>query len=205
MGSEFGQFIEWDYQKGLDWLLLEYPAHRQLQLFFRDLNRFYRETPSFWEVDYSWEGFGWISNDDYTQSVIAFRRMDKKGREIIAVCNFVPVERTDYRIGVPVPGLYAEVFSTDQEEYGGGGIRNGDSIRSEPIPMHGCEESISLHLPPLSVLYLRCRRKRPVRKLAEIKEGKTVSEKPRGKRAKPETEAPPEKKRPGRPRKAKEQ
>ena len=118
MGSEFGQFIEWDYQKGLDWLLLEYPAHRQLQLFFRDLNRFYRETPSFWEVDYSWEGFGWISNDDYTQSVIAFRRMDKKGREIIAVCNFVPVERTDYRIVVPVAGRYAEVFSTDQEEYG---------------------------------------------------------------------------------------
>ncbi len=194
MGSEFGQFIEWNYEKELDWLLLQYPAHQQLQNFFRALNHLYLQTPSFWEVDYSWEGFSWISNDDYSQSVIAFRRMDKSGKEIIAVCNFVPVERTDYRIGAPVPGTYTEVFSTDWEEYGGSGIRNGDSIRSEKVPMHGCEESISLHLPPLSVIYLRCRRKKPVRKPKDKDMNKNKDKDK-------ETSETAGKKRPGRPRK----
>ncbi len=166
MGSELGQFIEWDYKKELDWMLLQYPAHEKLHRFFKDLNSFYLDTPPLWEVDYSWEGFNWISNDDYSQSVIAFRRIGKDGKEIIAVCNFVPVERENYRIGVPTPGIYAEIFSTDSEIYGGSGITNGDTIRSEKEPMHDCEESISLRLPPLSVIYLRCRRKRPVRKPA---------------------------------------
>ena len=167
MGSELGQFIEWDYKKELDWVLLQYPAHQKLQKFFKDLNHFYLDTPSLWEVDYSWEGFNWISNDDYTQSVIAFRRIGKDGKEIIAVCNFVPVERENYRIGVPTPGIYTEIFNTDSVDYGGSGITNGDTIKSEKEPMHSCEESISLHLPPLSVIYLRCRRKKPVRKPAE--------------------------------------
>ena len=167
MGSELGQFIEWDYKKELDWILLQYPAHQKLHHFFKEMNRFYLEMPPLWEVDYSWEGFNWISNDDYSQSVIAFRRIGKDGKEIIAVCNFVPVERENYKIGVPVPGIYTEIFNTDSVEFGGNGITNGDTIRSEKEPMHNCDESISLHLPPLSVIFLRCRRKRPVRKAAE--------------------------------------
>ena len=167
MGSELGQFIEWDYKKELDWILLQYPAHQKLHHFFKEMNRFYLEMPPLWEVDYSWEGFNWISNDDYSQSVIAFRRIGKDGKEIIAVCNFVPVERENYKIGVPVPGIYTEIFNTDSVEFGGSGITNGDTIRSEKEPMHNCDESISLHLPPLSVIFLRCRRKRPVRKATE--------------------------------------
>lgn len=160
MGTEFGQFIEWDYEKELDWLLLQYPQHQKQQQFFKDLNHFYLENPPLWEVDFSWEGFAWISNDDYTQSVISFRRMDKSGNEIIAVCNFQPVKRENYCIGAPFAGLYQEVFSTDRAEYGGSGMDNGDSIRTVDTPMHGYEQSISLTLPPMSVIYLKCRRKR---------------------------------------------
>ena len=161
MGTEFSQFVEWNYRQQLDWMLLDYEQHRKQQKFFRDLNHFYLETPALWEIDFSWEGFSWISNDDYTQSVIAFRRIDKSGRELIAVCNFLPERRDDYRIGVPFGGTYAEVFSSDAKEYGGSGIRNGDSIRSAKTPMHGCAQSISLTLPPLSVLYLRLKRRSP--------------------------------------------
>ncbi len=164
MGSEFGQFIEWNYEKELDWLLLQYPQHQKQQAFFRDLNHFYLETAPLWEVDFSWEGFSWISNDDYTQSVIAFRRIDKSGNELVVVCNFVPVERKGYRIGAPTPGTYEEVFSSDRAEYGGSGVTNGNSIKSTAVPMHGCEESIALDLPAMSVIYLRCRRKKPRRK-----------------------------------------
>ena len=163
MGTEFGQFSEWDYRRELDWVLLDYEQHRKQQKFFRDLNHFYLKTPALWEIDFSWEGFAWISNDDYTQSVIAFRRIDKSGRELIAVCNFQPVRRDDYRIGAPYAGVYAEVFSSDAPAYGGSGISNGDRIKSEKIPMHGCAQSISLTLPPLSVIYLKCRRRYPKR------------------------------------------
>ncbi len=159
MGTEFGQFIEWDYKKELDWLLLNYEQHRKQQKFFRDLNSFYLRTPALWEVDFSWEGFAWISNDDYTQSVIAFRRIAKSGKEVIAVCNFLPVRRENYRIGVPSAGIYEEIFSSDAAEYGGSGLTNGSNIHSSAPPMHGCGQSISLTLPPLSVLFLRCRRK----------------------------------------------
>jgi 1,4-alpha-glucan branching enzyme len=160
MGTEFSQFIEWNYKQQLDWTLLDYEQHRRQQNFFRDLNHFYLNTPALWEIDFSWEGFSWISNDDYTQSVIAFRRIDKSGRELIAVCNFQPVRRDNYRIGAPYAGVYEEVFSSDAPQYGGSGISNGSSIRSEKTPMHGCEQSISLTLPPLSVIYLKCKRRR---------------------------------------------
>ena len=194
MGTEFGQFIEWNYEKELDWLLLQYPQHQKQQAFFRDLNHFYRNTPALWEVDFSWEGFSWISNDDYTQSVIAFRRIDKEGGELVAVCNFVPVRRDDYRIGVPVPGTYEEVFSSDRAEYGGSGVSNGNSIKSSPVPMHGCEESISLTLPPLSVVYLRCRRKKPRKKHPADAAMEEKLGKPPARRRAPKGEGGPEKK-----------
>ena len=104
MGCEFAQFIEWNYEQELDWLLLAYPFHQKAKHFFQSLNHFYLNTPSLWEVDFSWEGFSWIAHDDNEQSVIAFRRIDKSGREIIAVCNFVPVQREHYCIGVPFAG-----------------------------------------------------------------------------------------------------
>ncbi len=123
MGQEFAQFIEWNYEQQLDWLLLEYDTHKQMLQFVKDLNKFYLKTNAFWEIDYSWEGFSWISNDDNSQSIISFRRIDKQGNEIICVCNFVPVGRSDYRIGVPRKGSYRQVFSSDLKKYGGKKIK----------------------------------------------------------------------------------
>ena len=155
MGQEFGQFIEWNYEQELDWLLLDYPKHRELQNYFRDINLLYKKTRPLWEVDYSWEGFSWISSDDKDNSVIAFRRIDESGKEIIAVCNFTNVERLDYRIGVPKKGNYKVFFNSDDVAYGGEGRGNKDKIKAETINMHGFEQSISLDLPPLSTIYLK--------------------------------------------------
>ena len=159
MGTEFGQFKEWNYKNELDWLLLDYPAHKNLQNFFKAINHFYLKSTPLFEQDFSWNGFSWISNDDYLKSVISFRRIDKKGKELIIICNFQPVERKDYRIGVPYSGVYNEVFSTNDETFGGTGSMNKKNIHSEKIPMHGFENSISLVLSPMSVSYFELTRK----------------------------------------------
>lgn len=159
MGTEFGQFKEWDYKNELDWLLLDYPAHKNLQNFFKAINHFYLKSTPLFEQDFSWNGFSWISNDDYLKSVISFRRIDKKGKELIIICNFQPVERKDYRIGIPYSGVYNEVFSTNDEAFGGTGSMNKKNIHSEKIPMHGFENSISLVLSPMSVSYFELTRK----------------------------------------------
>ncbi len=155
MGQEFAQFIEWNYKQGLDWLLLEYEKHAKMQSYVRELNKFYLKNREFWEIDYSWDGFGWISNDDNTQSIIAFRRIDKAGNEIITVCNFVPVARENYRIGVPKKGTYRRVFCSDSEKFGGGTSAAAKSYKSEPIPMHGFENSVAIDIPAMSVSYFR--------------------------------------------------
>ncbi|HAQ29349.1 MAG TPA: 1,4-alpha-glucan branching enzyme [Ruminococcaceae bacterium] len=155
MGQEFGQFIEWNYEKGLDWLLLDYPKHCALQNYFKKINEFYKANPAFWQVDYSWEGFSWISSDDKDNSVIAFRRMDEKGKEVIVVCNFTNVERRDYRIGIPKKGVYKIVFNSDDVEFGGEGKGDKGKLKTESINMHGFEQSISLDLPPMSAIYIK--------------------------------------------------
>ena len=163
MGTEFAQKNEWNYEKELEWGLLQYPEHQKAQAFFKAVNHFYLSRPELWEVDFSWEGFEWISNDDYKQSVIAFRRKAKDGRELVAVCNFVPVQRENYCIGVPYRGVWAEVFSSDAQEFGGGGVTNGSAIKTQDVPMHGCDQSISLTLPGCSVFFLECVKKTPKR------------------------------------------
>ena len=186
MGTEFCQANEWNVERELEWGLLRYPEHQQAQNFFKALNHFYLETPALWQVDFSWEGFSWISNDDYNQSVIAFRRIDKEGNDIIAVCNFVPVQRDNYSIGIPAAGIYTELFNSDSTEFGGGGVTNGDTIKSVPEPMHGFENSISLTLPAMSVIYLKCRRRAPQRKpkaTAEKKEAVAEKKVPAEKKA----------------------
>ena len=119
MGSEFGQFKEWAYKEGLDWLLLDYEKHRQLQAFSKELNHFYTAHPALWQIDYSWEGFQWISSDDNSNSVIAFRRIDRDGKDLITVFNFTPNDHEDYRIGVPEKGTYKVVMDTALKKYGG--------------------------------------------------------------------------------------
>ena len=154
MGQEFGQMSEWNYETQLDWNLMDFDSHRKLLKFSEKLNKFYAENSPLWENDDSWSGFSWISNDDYKQSVIAFRRIDDSGNEIIAVCNFVPVERTDYKIGVPMKGRYKLVFNSDAEEFGGSGVTE-KSFKTKHYAMHGFDESISMTLAPLSVVYLK--------------------------------------------------
>ncbi len=153
MGQEFGQFSEWDYKKELDWMLLDFDKHENLQHFVAELNAIYKNNPPFYKIDYSWEGFSWISNGDNEQSVIAFRRHDNDGREIVVVCNFVPVWRDNYRIGLPFEGSYKLILNTDDKEFGGWGCDINETITSEAVAMHGYEQSAELKIPPLSVLY----------------------------------------------------
>ncbi|MEG1568224.1 MAG: 1,4-alpha-glucan branching protein GlgB [Oscillospiraceae bacterium] len=152
MGQEFAQFTEWSEEHELDWGLLKFEKHAAMQAYVKALNTLYKETPVFWEIDYDWQGFQWIVPDDNTQSVIAFIRRDKKGKEIIAVCNFAPVLREGYRIGVPRKGTYKEILSSDEVRFGGTGISN-EGVTAQAIPMHGQEFSISLRVPPLSTMY----------------------------------------------------
>lgn len=155
MGSEFGQFIEWDFKKGLDWILLDYEMHVLLQDYTRELNKFYKKNSPLWEIDYSWEGFNWIVSDDNTNSVIAFVRTDENGDDIIAVCNFTPVLRKNYKIGVPKADGYELVFNSDSKKFGGTGERLKKNYKVTKGAMHGYEQFVELTLPPMSTLYLK--------------------------------------------------
>lgn len=154
MGQEFAQTAEWNYQSQLDWNALKEDKHKKIHFYSEKLNKFYYENAPLWQNDDSWQGFSWISNDDYRQSVIAFRRFDDNGGELIVVCNFVPVERNDYKIGVPFEGEYKLVFNSDAVEFGGEGITS-ELMKSKSYPMHGFDDSISFDLAPLSVIYLK--------------------------------------------------
>ncbi len=155
MGSEFAQKIEWNYQQGLDWMLLDVPEHKQILDFSRDLNKFYLDNSPLWQHDDDWNGFSWICHDDYMQSVIAFRRIDDSGNEIVIVCNFVPVKRENYRIGVPYAGTWQQVLSTDDEKYGGTGTVDNKKRKTEDYSMHGYEQSISIDIPALSAMFFK--------------------------------------------------
>ena len=164
MGTELGAPDAWTRAKPAPFSVGA--AHGELRDFCRALNRFYRDTPALWELDDSREGFAWIANGDCAHSILAFRRIGKNGAEVIAVCNFLPELREDYRVGVPYRGVYAEIFSSDRKEYGGSGVTNGTGIVSDDDDRDGFRSSIRLTLPPLSVLFLRCRR-RSARRNAE--------------------------------------
>ena len=155
MGSEFGQFIEWNYKQGLDWLLLDYDKHRQLQGFTRELNNFYNEHSELWEIDYSWEGFQWISSEDNCNSVIAFRRINSKGEEVIAVFNWTPNNFSSYKIGVPEKGTYKVLLDTSLAKYGGDKSRKDNAYKTKAQPIHGYEQNIDLKLHGLSALFLQ--------------------------------------------------
>ena len=189
MGQEFGQFAEWNETKPLDWMLLGYDKHNELQTYVRTLNAFYKEHPAFWQVDYSWEGFQWIVPDDSQQSVIAFLRKDTSGKQILVVCNFNPVLREGYTLGAPVAGSYKEILNSDDAEFGGSGAVHNKAVRTHKKPLHGFEQSITITLPPMSTLYFEVPAKR-TRKAAEDKTGK-AGKKTAAKKAK--TAAEPEK------------
>ena len=194
MGSEFGQFIEWNYKQGLDWLLLDYDMHKKMLGFSKTLNNLYKETPALWQIDYSWDGFQWISSEDNANSVIAFRRIDKSGKEIIAIFNFTPNSFDEYRIGVPNEGSYKVVLDTSLEKYGGSTIAKHPAYKTRKKAMHGFEQSIGLKLSGLSAIYLEKAEKKtskPKNKAASEKAKKVKKAEPQVKKeaAKPDEKA----------------
>ncbi len=154
MGQEFAQFKEWNYKTGLDWDVLDFPEHKQLWEYQKALNKFYLDTNELWEIDNDWSGFKWISSDDNHNSVIVFRRFNKKGEEIIAVCNFQPKRHEEYSFGVPYYADYEEIFTSEAEEFGGSGYRN-KNISSHREDMHGEKFAVTIHIEPMSVMYFR--------------------------------------------------
>ena len=176
MGGEFAQFSEWAYQRGLDWMLLDYPAHRQMQAYVKALNHFYLATPQLWEQDTDWRGFEWISHEDNRNNIIAFRRVAKDGSDIVVVVNFSPEEQQEYRIGVPITGTYEEMFTSDKTEFGGSGMANG-KLKTENKPMHGQEQSIVLKIPRFGVLFFKGKARAKRRTKAEIEAAKAAAAK----------------------------
>ena len=167
MGAELGQWNEWHYEYSLDWHLLQYEPHRQLQAFFQEANRLYLAQPALWEQDDSWKGFQWLCADDNQGNTVAFLRLDAEGKPLVVVCNFSPVHRDGYRVGVPFPGAYAQVFNTEWERFGGSGIGNAEPVKSEYLPCHDQEQSIAIDLPPMSAVVFRCARRYPPRRTAD--------------------------------------
>jgi 1,4-alpha-glucan branching enzyme len=153
MGDEFAQFAEWNHDRELDWSTLEDPRHLGMQRLVRDLNLTYRSHPALYELDVESRGFEWLILDDAAQSVLAFVRHASQGPSIVAVCNFTPIPRHNYRIGVPDSCQYRELINSDQVIYGGSGMHSGIG-HSESIPWHGRPYSVELTLPPLSCLIL---------------------------------------------------
>jgi 1,4-alpha-glucan branching enzyme len=156
MGGEFGQWTEWNHDSSLDWHLTEDNQHRQLQRWVEDLNKTYREEPSLHAQDTRSDGFSWVDFRDWENSVISLlRKSGRADEEILAVFNFTPVPRNNYRIGVPEKGFWKELLNSDAKNYGGSGQGNFGGVQTAPVPYHGFEQSISLVLPPLSASFFK--------------------------------------------------
>ena len=159
MGNEFAQFDEWKYASGLDWQLLGYERHHQMLDFVRTLNHFYLDHPAFWQNDTDWTGFQWLQADDRDNSVVAFRRVDRQGRDIVVVCNFCPVLREGYLMGVPKPYWYEPVLTSSDPKFGGDGVMPtvAKGVKGDWGQFHYTAE---FTIPPLSVTYYLPRRTR---------------------------------------------
>jgi 1,4-alpha-glucan branching enzyme len=155
-GGDFGQWDEWSHEKSIDWHLLQYPPHEGLQRWMSDLLHLYRGEKALHEIDFQYEGFEWIDFQDSASSVIVFERIaaDRKNRIVVA-CNFTPVPRVNYRVGVTSAGTYAELLNSDSSLYGGSNTGNAGSIVADPVPVHGRMQSLALTLPPLGALLLK--------------------------------------------------
>jgi 1,4-alpha-glucan branching enzyme len=156
MGDEFGQWAEWNHDASLDWNLLDWPSHRGIQKLIDDLNRLYRDQPALHEGDCETFGFEWINADDSEQSVTTFIRRARRPQDIVVIAiNHTPIPRQNYRIGVPVGGVYRELLNTDSKTYWGSGQGNLGTIESSPLPHYNWNRSLTLTLPPLGALILQ--------------------------------------------------
>jgi 1,4-alpha-glucan branching enzyme len=156
MGSEFGQWREWSHDRSLDWHLLDDPRHEGLQWLVGHLNRLHRGEPALHELDHDPAGFEWIDANDSEHSVISLLRLGREGKErVLAVFNFTPVVRQNYRLGVPGGGLWREILNSDAKEYGGSGQGNLGGVEAVPVPLHGRSHSLTVTLPPLGAVFLK--------------------------------------------------
>ncbi|GMR03284.1 MAG: 1,4-alpha-glucan branching protein GlgB [Thermodesulfovibrionia bacterium] len=156
MGGEFAQWKEWHHDESLEWHVLQYPLHQGICAWVKDLNGRYRNEPAMYELDFSKDGFEWIDFHDWEQSIISFIRKGRRGNEIIlVVCNFTPVPKYNYRVGVPGGGIWKEILNSDAEIYGGSGSGNFGAVKADFVPAHGRDFSLSLTLPPLGILFFK--------------------------------------------------
>ncbi|MDO8531385.1 MAG: 1,4-alpha-glucan branching protein GlgB [Dehalococcoidia bacterium] len=156
MGDEFGQWREWEHESGLEWHLLAYAPHQGLQRWVEDINRLYRNERALHDLDFDSAGFEWIDGGDAAQSVLTFLRKGREpGQSMLVACNFTPVPRHGYRVGVPRPGFWREMLNSDGAEYGGSGAGNAGGVDATPVAWHGRPFSLSLTLPPLAVLFFK--------------------------------------------------
>ncbi len=156
MGGEFGQWNEWYHERSLDWNLLGFPFHAGVAQWVRDLNSMYVREPALYELDSEKDGFQWMECNDADNSVVSFIRRGKSSGDIIlCVCNFTPVPRNEYMVGVPRGGAWKEILNSDAGEYGGSGVGNRGGVESAPNPIHGQKYSITLTVPPLGVLFFK--------------------------------------------------
>jgi len=156
MGGEFGQSSEWSHDRSLDWWLLQYPVHRGLQSWVRDLNHMMRSEPALHDLDSDAAGFEWVDCNDAPMSVISLLRKGKSAKDVMLVaCNFTPVPRVKYRVGVPFGGWWKEVLNSDAREYAGSGMGNGGGKMAESKKQHGRPFSLELTLPPLAAVFFK--------------------------------------------------
>jgi 1,4-alpha-glucan branching enzyme len=158
MGSEFGQWREWNHDRSLDWHLMDDPAHAALRRFVQDLNWHYHAEHALHQCDFDPNGFRWIDCNDNENSVVSVVRYARERHDfVVMIFNFTPVPRTEYRIGVPEAGAYAEILNSDAALYGGSNVGNGGVVHTEPVAAHGFDQSLRLTVPPLGCLYLKRR------------------------------------------------
>ncbi|MBV9696512.1 MAG: alpha amylase C-terminal domain-containing protein, partial [Gammaproteobacteria bacterium] len=155
MGGEFGQWQEWNHNGSLYWHLLGWPLHKGVRRWVRDLNTFYRGEPALHQLDCDAAGFEWVDCDDADMSVISFLRLAGSGAApLLVACNFTPVPRENYRLGVPHGGVWRELLNSDATEYGGSGLGNSGAVQARDEPAHGRAHCLLVRLPPLAVLVL---------------------------------------------------
>src|SRR5260221_42263 len=154
MGGQFGQWREWHHERELDWDLTVRAEHSGLQRWVADLNRAYCDKPALHQLDFERRGFEWIDNHDSDNSILTFLRLGEDGRAALVACNFTPVVRYAYRVGVPCAGTWREILNSDAPFYGGSGVGNMGSVVAESVAWHGREHSALLTLPPLAMVVL---------------------------------------------------
>ena len=155
MGSEIGQFREWDYEGEIEWFLLEYEAHAKFQRYVAELNHFYLSHPSLWQIEDSWDGFDWIEADDNEQSIISYRRIDKDGNDLLMLINFTPVVYEHFLLGTDKPGIYEEIFNSDDARFGGSGVLNVGDLHTTGTVISKRSDSVEIRVPPLGITVLR--------------------------------------------------